>query len=138
MPQPLMHACCLLPAALLLFASRPPGCWRAATFLARHRCCMPAAQAMLIGMCIVLWWQLRRRNQTSKGGLGTLLSLAADRAKGCSPSCFALWSGSRPAGYNNWGSVEWGDSEVWLMDSRQTSCPLLRWRLGAGSDGQPA
>jgi hypothetical protein len=39
-------------------------------------------QAMLVGMCIVLWWQLRRRNQTSKGGLGTLLSLAADRAKG--------------------------------------------------------
>lgn len=39
-------------------------------------------QAMLVGMCVVLWWQLRRRNQTSKGGLGTLLSLAADRVKG--------------------------------------------------------
>jgi len=38
--------------------------------------------AMVIGMVLVLWWQLRRRNANSKGGLGTLLNMAADRARG--------------------------------------------------------
>lgn len=33
-------------------------------------------------MLIVLWWQLRRRNVSSKGGLGTLLNMAANRARG--------------------------------------------------------
>jgi len=39
-------------------------------------------QAMLVGMVLVLWWQLKRRNSNSKGGLGTLLNMAADRARG--------------------------------------------------------
>lgn len=37
---------------------------------------------MLVGMVLVLWWQLKRRNSNSKGGLGTLLNMAADRARG--------------------------------------------------------
>jgi len=37
--------------------------------------------AMLVGMVLVLWWQLKRRNSNSKGGLGTLLNMAADRAR---------------------------------------------------------
>ena len=44
--------------------------------------CQPNLQAMVIGLLIVLWFQLKRRGKSTKGGLNTLLNLAADRARG--------------------------------------------------------
>ena len=40
--------------------------------------CQPNLQAMVLGLLIVLWFQLKRRGKSTKGGLNTLLNLAAE------------------------------------------------------------
>jgi hypothetical protein len=37
------------------------------------------AQVMLVGLMLVLWWQLSKQNANSKGGLGQLFNMAAKK-----------------------------------------------------------